>query len=534
MDKRARQLIVLLAAAQFIFTLDTTVMNVSISTLVKDLNTTVTQIQSAITFYSLVMAAFMVVGAKIGDIIGRKKAFIIGMIVYGIGSSITAMAPNVQVLKFGWSLLEGLGAALAIPAMMSLIAGNFTRSQDRLKAYGVVAAMAGIGAALGPIVGGFLTTYSSWRLAFAGEVIVVIYILLRQGLIKNVELDGPKVKLDYGGVVLSVAGLATLVQGILMASTYGLFEARQSFDFLFFSLQPGQISPSLVFVGIGIVLLIAFAAWEASRARQGKDMLVNLKLLTRPAVGGGTLTIMSQQFVLGGMMYVLALYLQLQQGKTAFDTGVILLPLSICLLVAASLGARLVPRFEPRSIIRVGYGLIIVGVLAIALRSFNVEADPVFSLALAVAGTGIGLLSSQLQNLVQSSVTKEQSSETSGLMSTFQNLGMSLGTAIAGAALISLLIGTTTNLINQNTTLTDAQKSQYITAVNEKATIVNNQAIEEATSSLPSDTQQQVVSIYDEARAKALSYSFIAVALLGAFGLFATAQLPKGQPKVEA
>lgn len=528
MSKKARQLLILLAAAQFIFTLDSTVMNVSISTLVVDLKTTVTAIQSAITFYSLVMAAFMIAGAKVGDIIGRKKAFIIGMIIYGIGSSITALAPNVQVLKIGWSLLEGLGAALAIPAMLSLIAGNFTDNKDRLKAYGVVAAMAGVGAALGPIIGGFLTSFASWRYAFAGEVLVVAWILIRQGLIRDVKLDGPKVRLDVGGVILSVTGLATLVQGILMASTYGLLTARQSYNFLgLFTLEPGQISPSLLFMMIGVAFLAAFAAWEASRNKQGKDMLVNLQLLKRPAVGGGTLTILSQQFVLAGMMYVLALYLQLQLGKSAFQTGVVLLPLSISLLLAASLGSRLVRRFDPKVIIRAGYAFILIGTLSIAFRSLDVASDPTFLVALALAGTGIGLVSSQLQNLVQSSVSKEQSSETSGLMSTFQNLGMSLGTAIAGVALTGLLITISTDLISQNTTLTQSQKDSYITAVEQKAAIISDDAINQATVHLDAATQQEVVDIYREARAKSLSYSFAIIALLGGLGLIATARLPE-------
>ncbi len=533
MSKKAKQLLIILAAAQFIFTLDSTVMNVSISTLVKDLNTTVTQIQSAIAFYSLVMAAFMVAGAKIGDIIGRKKAFIIGMIIYGIGSFITSIAPNVQVLKFGWSLLEGLGAALAIPAMLSLIAGNYTVPKDRIKAYGTVAAMAGVAAGLGPIIGGFLTSYASWRYAFAAEVVIVIWILLRRGLIKDVKLEGPTAKLDVGGVILSVAGLGTMVQGILLASTYGLLVARQSYTSIggILTLNAGQISPSIVFIGLGIALLLGFAAWEGNRSRQGKDMLVNLKLFQRPAVGGGTLTILSQQFVLGGMMYVMALYMQIELGKSAFQTGVVLLPLSLMLLVAASQGARLVPRFSPRGIIRMGYLLILVGVLIIAFRSLDSASDPTFLVSLAITGTGIGLVSSQLQNLVQSSVTKEQSSETSGLMSTFQNLGMSLGTAIAGVALTAILIGSSTQLIQENTVLTDSQKQQVTAAVNQKAAIVSDQQLEAALADAPPAAAQQIVEINATARNKALSYSFIVIAILGAFGLMATAQLPKAPLK---
>jgi len=528
MSKKSRQLLILLAAAQFIFTLDSTVMNVSISTLVVDLNTTVSQIQSAITFYSLVMAAFMVAGAKVGDIIGRKKAFIIGMIIYGTGSFITALAPNVQVLKFGWSLLEGLGAALAIPAMLSLIAGNFTKPQDRLKAYGTVAAMAGVAAGLGPIIGGFLTTYATWRIAFAGEVVIVIWILLRNGLIKDVKLEGNKIKLDTFGVVLSVVGLATMVQGILMASTYGLFRARQSFSlFGIVNFEAGGISPSIVGIAIGILVLMVFAGWEAYRLKKGKDQLVNLKLLKLPAVGGGTLTILAQQFVLGGLMYVMALYLQIQQGKSAFETGVTLLPLSLCLLIAASRGDKLAERFDPRSIIRAGYVLVLVGVLAIAFRSRDIAADPAFVISLAVAGAGVGLISSQLQNLVQSSVSKEQSSETSGLMATFQNLGMSLGTAIAGVALVGFLIAISTNLVNENTTLTQAQKDQYISGLNQKATIMSNEQLDQLLVGVDEETAQQVTDINEEARAKSLSYAFASIAVLGGLGLAATTRLPK-------
>lgn len=527
MSKKAKKLLILLAAAQFIFTLDSTVMNVSISTLVQDLHTTVGDIQAAIAFYSLVMAAFMIAGAKIGDIIGRKRAFIVGMCIYGVGSSLTALAPNVQVLKFGWSFLEGIGAALAIPAMLSLIAGNFTKPDHRLKAYSTVAAMAGIAAGLGPIIGGFLTTYATWRLAFAGEVLVVIWILFQQGLIKDVKLEGKKMRLDKIGVILSVAGLGVMVQGILMAGTYGLLRARQDYVLGSFTFTAGGISPAIVGIVVGICILIGFAVWEAHQFRKGKDQLINLDLFKIPAVSGGTLTILSQQFVLGGLMYVMALFLQIQQGMSAFQTGIVLLPLSLCLLLAASRGNVLAKRFDPRDIIRVGYLLILIGVLVIAARSRDIAADPVFPISLAVAGAGIGLIGSQLQNLVQSSVTKEQSGEASGLMSTFQNLGMSLGTAIAGVVLTGFLISVSTQLIGENTTLTGAQKQQYTSALQAQAQIVSDSALQSALDGESPETAQQVVQINAQARAQALTYSFVTIAVLGALGMAATTRLPR-------
>ena len=165
-----------LATGQFLMTLDTSVMNVSIATVADDLGTTVTGVQTAITLYTLVMASLMVLGGKIGSIMGRKRAFSIGCIIYGCGSMTTALAPNLTVLIIGWSFLEGIGAVLIMPAIVGLVAGNFPPGA-RAKAYGLIAAAGAIAVAVGPVIGGFMTTYFSWRYVFAGEVIIVIAIL---------------------------------------------------------------------------------------------------------------------------------------------------------------------------------------------------------------------------------------------------------------------------------------------------------------------------------------------------------------------
>src|SRR6476619_147947 len=169
--------LVTLCAGQFLMMLDSSVMNVSIATVAKDVGTTVTGIQTAITLYTLVMASLMITGGKIGQIIGRKRAFMIGCVVYGCGSLTTALSPSLGVLLLGWSLLEGIGAALILPAIVALIASNFGR-EERPRSYGLVASAAAIAIAVGPIVGGLFTTYLSWRYVFAGEVVVVGVILL--------------------------------------------------------------------------------------------------------------------------------------------------------------------------------------------------------------------------------------------------------------------------------------------------------------------------------------------------------------------
>ena len=208
-----------LAAGQFLMTLDSSVMNVSIATVAEDVGTTVTGIQGAITAYTLVMAALMITGAKIGALIGRKRAFAIGCVIYGCGSFTTAIAPTLPVLLFGWSFLEGVGAALILPAIVALVAGNFP-AERRPGAYGLVAAAGAVAVAIGPLIGGFCTTYFSWRWVFAGEVVIVAAILLLTRRIADAPVE-ERPQLDVVGAVLSALGLGAVVFGVLRSGEWG-------------------------------------------------------------------------------------------------------------------------------------------------------------------------------------------------------------------------------------------------------------------------------------------------------------------------
>ncbi|MFO0862726.1 MAG: MFS transporter [Candidatus Saccharibacteria bacterium] len=526
-----KKVLLLLAMAQLILTLDSTVMNVSISTLVKDLNTTVGAVQSAIAFYTLVMAAFMIAGAKIGDIIGRKKAFIIGLCIYGTGSLITSLAPNIQVLTFGWSFLEGLGAALVVPAMISLISANFEKGPKRVKAYGNLAAMAAIGAAIGPIIGGLLTTYASWRYVFAGEVLIVLFILINNKTIQDAHLVGKKPKLDWLGAGLTAAGMFVIVQGILLANTYGFFRARVPFsignDVV---LQAGQVSPSILFVLGGLVILGIFVLWEIHRQKAKKDVLVHLRLFGNQIVQSGLGSILTLYLIMGGTMYAMALYTQVNLGYSAILSGLTLLPMSIMIMILASRGAIMAAKFAPRYIVRGGFILVFIGAVLLGLFGKNATSGWALVPGIAVAGAGIGIIMSQLQNLVQSSVELKDASETSGLMATFQNLGMSLGTALSGVLLIISLLGVSTQLINQNTQLNDTQKAQLTAAYQQNAQIASNAQVEAATASLPPDLSNEVVEINAQARQTALSRVFLLFGVLSLLGLVATVKLPKVKP----
>ena len=314
-----------LASGQFLMTLDSSVMNVSIATVAADLGTTVTGIQTAITLYTLVMASLMITGGKIGQIIGRKRAFAIGCVIYGCGSLVTSLAPNLTVLMIGWSLLEGIGAALIMPAIVALVASNFARS-ERPRAYGLVASAGAIAVAAGPLIGGFFTTYLSWRLVFAGEVIVVVAILALTRRLADATPE-KRVRLDLVGTLLSALGLGLIVFGILRSGEWGFVQAKPSAP------EWLGLSPAVwLLLGGGFVLWL-FMLWENRQIARGAEPLVNPEIIRNPVLRGGLTAFFFQYLLQAGLFFAVPLFLSVALGLSAIDTGVRLLPLSITLLV---------------------------------------------------------------------------------------------------------------------------------------------------------------------------------------------------------
>ncbi len=260
-----------LAAGQFVMALDTTVMNTAIATVAKDLGTTVTGIQTAITLYTLVMASLMITGGKIGQMIGRKRAFAIGCIIYACGSLTTALSQNLTVLMIGWSGLEGLGAVLIMPAIVALVASNFGKP-DRPRAYGLVAAAGAIAAALGPLIGGLFTTYASWRWVFAGEVLIVLVILLLTRRMNDTPAE-QGARLDLVGTALSALGLGDIVLGILKAGTWGFIQPKpEAPEWL-------GLSPVIWLIFTGGLVLLLFVWWENRRIKRGEGALIDPAML---------------------------------------------------------------------------------------------------------------------------------------------------------------------------------------------------------------------------------------------------------------
>src|SRR5262245_16808773 len=441
-----------LAAGQFLMTLDSSVMNVSIEEVAKDVGTTVTGIQTAITLYTLVMAALMITGAKIGAMIGRKRAFAIGCVIYGCGSFTTSIAPNYAVLRFGWAFLEAVGAALILPAIVALVAGNFPASR-RPYAYGLVAAAGAIAVAVGPLIGGFCTTYFSWRWVFAGEVVIVAFILLMTRRFQDAPVER-RPRLDVGGAVLSAGGLALFVFGVLKTGTWGWFLPKEGGP------DWGGLSPSIWLMISGLFVIWLFFAWEHRREDRGQEPLVRPAMLRNSQLVGGLIMFCCQFMIQAGIFFTVPLYLSICLGLSALETGARLLPLSVTLLAAAIGIPKVWPTASPRLIVRSGLLALLVGGLVL-LGGLEVDsgAEIVF-VPMLLIGLGIGALASQLGAVTVSAVPDDESPEVGGLQNTMTNLGASLGTAVAGSVMIATLTTAFIANIQTSSAIPDRVKSE--------------------------------------------------------------------------
>ena len=514
--------LVALATAQFVMVLDQSVMNVSITQLVDDFDTTVSTIQAVITLYCLVMAMFMLTGGKIGDIIGRRRTFVIGLFVYGCGSALTAVAPTVTVLALGWSVLEGLGAAMVLPAMAALIAGNF-EGKDRKAAYAVIGGVAGAGIALGPILGGWATTELTWRVVFVGEVLLVAFILLMTRFIADAVRTGPTPKLDGVGTLLSATGLGAIVLGVLQSTTWGWVEPKDS------PLEPFGFSLTLFVIGGGAALLWAFVRWQGHREATGKDPLVHLGLLKIDALRSGLAGLFTQNLILMGIFFTIPLYLQLVLGLDALETGIKMIPVSIAMFVASALGSRLSSRLAVRTIVRTGLWVTVAGVLVLLVNVQPTLDDLSFALGMAVLGVGMGLIVSQLGNVVQSSVDASGRGEAGGLQYTGQQLGSSLGVALIGAIVLSGLTATFVRTVENDERIDPGVAAEVSVAAGTGVDFVDADQIGVLAqdAGLDQATTAAIVDDYEAAQLQALKAGLLAAAALAFISLASTGGLPR-------
>jgi MFS family permease len=523
---RNRTTILVLGTAQFVMVLDSTVMNVSISQVVSDLHTTVPDVQLAITAYTLVMAAFMLTGAKLGDIWGRRRAFSVGLIVYGIGSLTTALSPNITALLIGWSGIEGIGAVLVIPAIFALTAVSYS-GRERALAYGLLGGIAGAGAAAGPLIGGFITTALTWRVVFAAETVVVLALLT---VVRRIVDDRPEraPTLDRVGVGLSALGLGLTVFAILKISTWGLFVPTGALTIAGTRITPFGLSVVPFMIFVGLIVLGGFFRWEEHQAREGRTPLLQVDLLRIPRMRAGLSTIVSQYLILAGTFFVLPLYLQLVLGKDALETGVKILPISVTMMLAAVLGPRLATRTSPRRVVQIGLAFLLVSILGLmATISPSLSSLP-FALSLAGFGVGIGLSISQLGNVVMSSVEQSRSSEAGGVQGASQNLGQSLGTALIGAVLLTGLTAGFHDRVLADQTIPQPLQQQIVSGTEEGLPMISQAQFSAtvAQAGVPAPEAEQLIDFYSESQIEALKRALLLASAFVLVGLWFARALP--------
>ena len=513
-----------LASAQFLMTLDSSVMNVSIATVAKDVGTTVTGIQTAITFYTLVMASLMITGGKLGEILGRKRAFGIGCVIYGCGSLVTSLSKSLAVLMVGWSFLEGVGAALILPAIVALVASNFAQS-ERPRAYGLVAAAGAIAVAAGPLIGGLFTTYASWRWVFVGEVLIVLAILAIGRRIVDAPPD-VRPRLDLVGTALSALGLGLVVFAILKAGSWGFVQPKPE--------APSWLglSPSIWLLLGGGLTLWSFLHWENARLGKGRSVLVDPSVLRNRRLRGGLTSFFFQYLVQAGLFFAVPLFLSVALGLSAVATGVRLLPLSVTLLLTAVGVPKVFPNASPRLVVRVGFLALFAGV-AVMVGALDAGAGAdIVTWPMLLAGTGIGALASQLGSVTVSAVPDEQTGEVGGLQNTVTNLGASIGTALSGAVLIAALTTSLIAGIQNNPAVPESVKSKASTELSSGAPFVSDKDLQAALdeANVPKATADAIVKENETARLKALRSSLSVIAIFALIALLFSQGIPKEQP----
>lgn len=513
-----------LASGQFLMTLDSSVMNVSMATVANDLGTTITGIQTAITLYTLVMATLMITGGKIGTNIGRRRAFAIGCVIYGLGSFVTAISQSLTMLIIGWSFLEGVGAALIMPAIVALVAGNFGPA-ERPRAYGLIAAAGAIAVAVGPLIGGAATTYFSWRWVFAGEVLIVAAILVLSRRIADAPPEA-RARLDLMGTLLSVLGLGMAVYGVLRSSEWGWVLPKTD------DVAVLGLSPTFWLVLAGLFVVWLFLRWENHVIAAGRSPLVRPVIFRNVQLSGGLIMFFFQFLLQAGIFFVVPLFLSVVLELSAVDTGIRILPLSISLLIAAVGVPRVWPDANPRRVVRVGLLLMLAGILVL-MAGIDLDATAaVVAVPMLLVGLGIGALASQLGAVTVSAVPDEESGEVGGLQNTATNLGASLGTALAGSVMIAVLTASVIAGIQENPAVPAEVQQQASVEMAAGVPFISDSQLEQAMTDAGAtqEVTDAVIEANQAARVKGLDAALGILALLAMISLFFSGRIPERQP----
>ena len=505
------QMGIFLAAAMFVFVIDTSFMNVSISAVVEDLDTTVSGVQAAVAIEALVSAAFILISSKLGDLFGRKRAFVAGLVLYAAGALAMVFAQGLTAIIVFWAVIGGLGASLYLPAMQSLIHGNF-EGKARARVFALVGASGAIAAAIGPLIGGFVTTVLSWRVGFALEAVIIAAVLLGSRRIRDVPYTGDR-SVDVVGACLSVVGMGGLVVGVL-------------------AWQEGGESVAAL-LAVGVAAMAALVYWLRRRKREGKAALLDPALFASKAYSLGVTQIFLQQAALGGMLIALPIFLQLVWGYSALEAGVTLAPLSLTMFGVALLAGRRAGRRRPAAIVRAGFVLLAASMVILIPLVPTADSGWALVIPLALAGAGLGLLASQLNNYALSPISEERVGEAAGVTSATGSFGLSFGLAFAGAIMLATLSIAFTNKAESSSVLPPAEQQQVAEVLEDDAQVMSDAQLEELLAGQPEEIQDEILSINDDARDLALQIALLVTLVAALAGLafaFRMMRLPDPEP----
>jgi MFS family permease len=478
----SRRLAVLLSLAMFVLVVDTSMMNVSISAVARDLGTTVSGVQAAIAIEALVSAAFILINSKVGDLIGRKRAYVLGLVGYMIGALAMTLTQSLASVLVFWALVGGLGAALLLPAMQSLIHGNFAGDEQK-KVYAMVGASIAVAAAIGPLLGGLVTTYLSWRVGFLLEAVVIAAVLSGMGLVRDVPYTGSR-KIDWVGASLSIVGMGGVVLAIL-------------------AWQEGAEAVGGVLL-LGVAGLVALALWLRHRKAHGRPTLLDPDLLTVPQFRLGISSQMLQQVTLGGVMIVVPIFLQIALEYDALQAGLSIAPLSLSMFVTATVVSKRLKRQRSPVLARWGFLLGAVGIAAIVPVVPRADSGWALTVPLLVAGVGLGLLVSRLNNYTLAPVSEDRVSEAAGVNSAAGSFGLSFGLAIAGGIMLATLAASFTAMSEASDILPPDDKERVATVLEEDAEVVSDSGLQALLAGEPAPVREEIVAINDDARTLAL------------------------------
>lgn len=489
--------------AIFIIVLDSSAMNVAITTLVVELNTTLSIIQAIIALYALIIASFMLLGSKLQDILGRKRTFLLGLLIYGSGTTIATLSLNAGMLLLGWAVLEGIGAAMMFPATTTLVGSSY-EGKDKITAFGIWGGIAAMGAAIGPIVGGIFTTYLTWRLVFGSELVFVALILIFRHYLTESKPTLKWKDLDVLGAVLSIVSLVLIVLGIL------------------FLTRPEFWGYVVILISLGSILFIVFLLWQRRRINRGLEPLTDISLLKNRLFGLGNINSIIQQIPLAGFLFIIPVFLQQVTKLNAFDTGLTLLPASVVILIFSILGARLASHIEAKYILMIGFVISAVGSYILG-GVFNVNTQMMDIIpSTIVFGVGVGFLLSQLTNLTMSAAREDQETDASGLYNSFKNLGYSIGTALIGVLLLVGIFGGLTSGIEESGLAGNMTKQQI-----QDGLFNYVEKMQTGTPNIAPELVPQATQIIDSTISSSMKMAFNVLALILFLGFITSIFLPK-------